>query len=179
MELFELLLYTTAFSQLSYGHFFDFCLFNIFLKYVYAYKPLDYEYNQNPIDFTSCLISFAHVVLHVINFYMYSLCQKCYTYKHGKYIIDNYNYVNKKYLFLRFKIMYYGFLVPFKFICKKFILSDIPEENINKFKQLVNLNIVNNNLKKENKNIDVELKTNQQIDLFLDKILMKSNKNLD
>lgn len=174
MELLELLLYTTAFSQLSYGHFFDFFLVRIFLKYAYIYKP--FENIQTQQDFTTFILTFTHILLHMINFYVYSLSQKCYTYTCGKYIIDNYNYVNKKYLNLRFKVIYYGFLLPFKFIIKKFIFSDVPEQDINNFKKIIELNLSNNNLKKENKLYDTQLKTNKQIDCFLDKILVENSK---
>lgn len=175
MELLELLLYTTAFSQLSYGNFFDFCIVNLFLKHAYAYKPTDF--NQYSIDFSTFLITFTHLTLHMLNFYMYSLCYKCYTFKYGKYIIDNYNILNKKYLNLRFKLIYYTFLLPIKFLMRKYIFSNLPEQNKNYLKKIVELKLQNNNLKKENIITNVELKTNKEIDCFLDKILLENDKN--
>lgn len=178
MELLQLLLYTTAFSQLSYSAFFDFCLVNMFLKYAYNFKP-SYVHNQNTIDFTTFLITFAHLTLHIIQYYVFVLSQKCYTYKCGKYIIDNYNILNKRYLNIRFKFIYYTFLTPLKFIFKKFVIGDIPEHDINEFKKIIELNFENNNIKKQNNfnEIEHELKTNKQIDSFLDKILLENNKN--
>ncbi len=175
MELFELLLYTTAFSQLSYGNFFDFFILNLFLKHAYAYKPT--EFNQHSADFSTFLITFTHLTLHMLNFYMYSLYYKCYTFKYGKYIIDSYNNLNKKYLNLRFKLIYYTFLLPIKFIMKKYIFSDQPIQNKNYLKKIIGLKLQNNNLKTENIITDVELKTNKEIDSFLDKILLENNKN--
>jgi hypothetical protein len=175
MELFELLLYTTAFSQLSYGNFFNLCLANMFLKYSYSYKPT-YD-NQTTIDFSTFLITFTHLTLHMLNYYMYSLCAKCYSFKYGKYIIDKYNFLNKKYLNIRFKIIFYTFLVPVKYLMEKIILRNMPEQNIYNFKRIIELNFSNNNLKKENNFECVELKTNKQIDSFLDKILLETNKN--
>ncbi len=175
MELFELLLYTTAFSQLSYANFFDFCLVNMFLKHAYTYKPT--YYNQNTVDFSTFFITFTHLTLHMLNFYMHALCYKCYSFKYGKYIIDNYNILNKKYLNLRFKIIFYTFIVPIKYLMQKIIFPDIPEQNINNFKKIIESNLTNNNLKKENKFDCVELKSNKEIDNFLDKILLENNKN--
>ncbi len=175
MELLELLLYTTAFSQLSYGNFFDFCIITLFLKHAYTYKPN--EFNQYSVDFSTFLITFTHLTLHMLNYYLYSLCYKCYTFKYGKFIIDSYNNLNKKYLNIRFKLLYYTFLLPIKFIMKKYIFSDLPEQNKNYIKKIIEFNLLNNNLKNENNSACLELKTNKQIDSFLDKILMENNKN--
>jgi len=175
MELLQLLLYTTAFSQLSYSTFIDLCFINIFIKYAYNYKPTEYSHIQT--DFSTFFITFTHIMLHIINFYVYVFYNKFYTYEYGKYIIDNYNLANRKYLNLRAKIIYYVFLIPFKFILKKTVFSNIPEQDISNFKKMINLNYSNNIVKKQYKINDSELKTNKQIDSFLDKILSENNKN--
>lgn len=182
MELLNLLLYTTAFSQLSYSGFFDFCLINMFLKYAYYYNPKNYNptnYNQNTVDFTTFFVTFVHFALHVLSYYGYLFINNCEQYKYGKYIINNYNTLNKSYLNARYKILYNGFLTPLKYVLKKIIFSDIPKQNIENFKIIMEKNI--NNMKQESKGLNgIKLNTNKQIDNFLDKILLENkSKNKD
>ena len=174
MELLNLLLYTTAFSQLSYSKFFDFCLINIFLKYAYYYKPSGNIPNND--DITTFAITFAHLTLHVLSYYCNLFIYKCEQNKYGKHIIYNYNLLNKSYLQLRCNLLYYGFLTPFKYVLKKIVLHQIPEQNVENFKKIMTINF--SNIKQENQfSNNNELKTNKQIDLFLDKILVKNKNN--
>ena len=171
MELLNLLLYTTAFSQLSYYKFFDFCLINLFLNYAYHYKPT--SYNPNIIDFITFCVTFTHFTLHIISYYGVLFINNCEQNKYGKHIIYSYNSLNKSYLNARFKLFYYGFLTPFKYVLKKFVFPSIPNQNIEGFKKIMETNI--SNLKQERKShINNELKTNKQIDNFLDKILLEN-----
>lgn len=173
MELLNLLLYTTAFSQLTYSKFFDFCLINIFLKYAYHFKPTGY--NPNIADFTTFFVTFIHFTLHIILYYGDLCICKCEQNNYGKHIIYSYNSLNKYYLNARNKLLYYGVLTPFKYVLKKIVFSTIPNQNIENFKKNMETNILNG--KQENKElVGTELKTNKQIDNFLDKILLE-NKN--
>jgi len=173
MELLNLLLYTTAFSQLTYLNFFDFCLINIFLKYAYHYKPI--SYNPNTVDFTTFFVTFIHFTLHITLYYGDLCICKCEQNNYGKHIIYSYKVLNKYYLNARNKLLYYGFLTPFKYVLKKIVFSTIPNQNIENFKKNMEKNIYSINHESKEP-VCTELKTNKEIDLFLDKILLE-NKN--
>jgi len=174
MELLNLLLYTTAFSQLTYLNFFDFCLINIFLKYAYHFNPA--VNNPNAADFTTFFVTFVHFTLHITLYYGNLCICKCEQNNYGKHIIYSYKVLNKYYLNARNKLLYYGFLTPFKYVFKKIVFSTIPNQNIENFKK--NIYSINQESKEP---VCIELKTNKEIDNFLDKILLanknKNNKN--
>ena len=174
MELLKLLLYTTAFTQLSYSHFFDFCLINIFLLYIYYTKPV---IQSNTFDFMVFTTGFIHLALHVMFYYLQVWVQICKSNQYANQVITKYNYLNEKYLELRFKFFYHGVLRPVKFIVKKILLSNTPPENYQEFNEaLVNFRqSIVNSVKKNQQNAN-GLKTNEQIDDFLNKILEDNKK---
>ena len=88
--------------------------------------------------------------------------------KYGKIIIDKYNIINNKYVTLRITYFNYCIIYPLQYLLKKIMFSNITDEYINNIKMNLNKNI--NSHQKSN----IELKTNKDIDEFLDKILIKN-----
>lgn len=159
MELLQLLLYTTAFTQLSYSSFFYFCFTSLFLHIVSHSKltPIKHEF-----DISSLIVNLTCIMLHLMLYninYLISIIKKN---KYGIIVINNYNYLNKQYLNCRKQILYYVILVPLKYVFKKMFLPDVNESDIYKFKQF----IIDQNY---NKKTIKELKTDEDIADFLNK----------
>lgn len=170
MELLNFLLYTTAFSQLSYSCFFDFCVGNMFLKYAYYVKPV---YENNSLDITWFIMSFMHISLHLMVYYLWLFIQYCKTIPSANYMIKQYNWANKKYIEYRTKFVFYGILRPMGFIVKKIFLTEQDKTNEQEFVQLVqNLKFkVSNSTNGKPLIANRELKTNEEINGFLNKFM--------
>jgi hypothetical protein len=172
MELLNLLLYAIIFLQLSYTNFFNFCLINIFLKYCYYNEPI---YIQHSFDFSAFIITIIHMSLHIFFYYMDIFLKLCKQNKYYNVIICKYNNINDMYLKFRFMIFYNLVITPLFFILKKNIFDSIIIGNINNFNKIYKRK--NNNLKLLNfnfKNTTNQLKSNIDIDKFLNKITLEN-----
>lgn len=170
MELLNFLLYTIAFSQLSYSSFFDFCVGNWFLKYTYYVKP---EYGHNTLDITCFVMSAIHISLHLMVYYLWIFIQYCKTISSTNYVIKQYNWANEKYIGYRSKLVFYGILRSIGFVFKKMFLTEQNKTNEQEFVHLVqNLKIkVSNSTNVKPLIANRELKTNEEITGFLNKFL--------
>ena len=169
MELLNLLLYIIVFTQLSYSQFLNFYMINIFIKNAYENKQIA---NSQNINFFSFLIILIQLILSIINYYINIFISNCKKNTYGKYIIYTYDFLNKTYL---------NFCNKFDkifFQNKNKIINDYFMQIIYLKKNMENIENIEQNKKKLHSNSD--LCTPEKINIFLNKILLKSKlKNLN
>lgn len=170
MELLKLLLFSFAFTQLSYWQFFNFCLLNEFIKYIYYINPL-YTTSYTILNITTFefILTFIHLVLHMLVYYIFNFIQFCQTYKPINFIICKYNWLNKQYLQYRGRLFHYGLFKPFEYLNKK-IINWKQQTNLQNKDKSNKLNKLNEFKPIESPKLP-ELKTKEQINNFLDKIM--------
>ena len=171
MELLQLLLYTTAFTQLSYTSFFTFCSASLFLRFAYYNKPTCIKHE---FDFSSLIICLTHVILRLMEIFISIFVKIVEKNQYGFIIVNNYNNLNNHYLILRKKTFDYVvcgsiYVVcgSIKYVFKKVFLPDIPQEEISALKKLMITD--NNKMITDNKKSIKELKTDKEIIEFLNK----------
>jgi len=148
MELLQLIFFSFSYSFLSTGTFLNTLLLYSFLSLTYRNNIL----NSNNLDPTIILSNFIKVMLHLLVFQVGLLVNIIKKNPNGNKIINIYNNVNIKYVMLKNKLLYYIILTPTKLITNKI------------FKYISN-----------DDNSNIQLKSNQDINKFLDGLLDKSS----
>jgi len=149
MELLQLIFFGFSYSYMSTGTFFNTLLLYLFLNLTYKNNNL---LNSNNFDPTILIVNFIKIMLHLLVYQMGLLVNVISKNKHGNKIISIYNNINNKYIILKNKLLYYVLLIPTKLITRKVIKYFDMENNSN-----------------------IQLKSNQDINRFLDGLLDKSS----
>lgn len=148
MELLQLIFFTLSYNFMSIGNFFNTILIYLFLKLTYKNNILT---NTNNLDPTMIIINFLNTALHLLVYQMGLIINIIKQNDYCNFVVNIYNIANKKYVELRNKTLYYIVFTPLKLGMKKVIC---------------NLNIEPNS--------NIELKSNQDINNFLDGLLDKN-----
>ena len=171
MELLNLLLYTGVFLQLTWSRFFDFLFIMGCLKIAYYSNP-SYDFKQ--YEFSNFVFTFTHLALHTGFYYLNILIGKINATNYGNKLISNYNYVNNIYVFHRSRMIYNFIITPVKYFLKQLLLGQLPTEQMEQLKQMQFQTQLNSQSVYESEN---NLKTTEQINLFLDKILLENKQD--
>jgi hypothetical protein len=147
MELLQLIFFGFSYSIMSTANFLNTILVYLFLKQTYKNNIKD----TNNLDPSIILINLINIILHVL-FYQIKLLEGILKKNHfSNQVINIYNNVNSKYIFLKNKILYYMIFIPTKYLTNKAITH------------------INNEGK-----YNIQLKSNQDVNKFLDGLLDKS-----
>jgi len=148
MELLQLIFFSFSYSFLSTGTFLNTLLLYSFLSLTYRNNIL----NSNNLDPTIILSNFIKVMLHLLVYQIELLVNIIKKNPNGNKIINIYNNINIKYVMLKNKLLYNMILKPTKLVTNKI------------FKYINN-----------DDNSNIQLKSNQDINKFLDGLLDKSS----
>jgi len=129
--------------------FFNTVLVYLFLNLTYKKNNL---VNSNNFDLSLIFINLINLILHLLVYQMGLLVNIIKKNQYGNQIINIYNNINTKYLLLKNKLLYYVIFYPLKLINKK-VMNYINIEN----------------------NTNIHLKSNQDINKFLDGLIDKSS----
>jgi len=150
MELLQLIFFSFSYSFLSTGTFISLLLLNLFLNI--TYKNNINIFNSNNLDPAIILSNFIKVMLHLLVYQIELLVNIIKKNPNGNKIINIYNNINIKYVMLKNKLLYNMILKPTKLVTNKI------------FKYINN-----------DDNSNIQLKSNQDINKFLDGLLDKSS----
>jgi hypothetical protein len=149
MELLQLIFLVFSYSVMSTRTFFNTVLVYLFLNLTYKKNNL---VNSNNFDLSLIFINLINLILHLLVYQMGLLVNIIKKNQYGNQIINIYNNINTKYLLLKNKLLYYVIFYPLKLINKK-VMNYINIEN----------------------NTNIHLKSNQDINKFLDGLIDKSS----
>lgn len=149
MELLQLIFLVFSYSVMSTGTFFNTVLVYLFFNLTYKKNNL---VNSNNFDLSLIFINLINLILHLLVYQMGLLVNIIKKNQYGNQIINIYNNINTKYLLLKNKLLYYVIFYPLKLINKK-VMNYINIEN----------------------NTNIHLKSNQDINKFLDGLIDKSS----
>jgi len=147
MELLQLIFFTFSYNYMSTGLFLNTLFFYLLLKLTYKKNNITI---QNNLDPTVIIVNLLNIILHILFNQIILLINKIKNNNNFNKIISSYNIINNKYVILRNKTLYYIIFTPLKFVMKKLI------KNIDL-------------------NTNIELKSNQDINMFLDGLLDKNH----
>ena len=148
MELLQLIFFTFSYNFMSTGNFFNTVLIYLFLKLTYKKNNMT---NINNFDPSMIIINFLNISLHLLVNQLSLLINMINQNIYGNQVIETYKKININYITLKNKTLYYLLSIPFKLGMKK---------------------VINNFNYDENSNI--QLKSNQDINKFLDGLLDKN-----
>lgn len=149
MELLQLIFLVFSYSVMSTGTFFNTVLVYLFLNLTYKKNNI---VNSNNFDLSLIFINLINLILHLLVYQMGLLVNIIKKNQYGNQIINIYDNINTKYLLLKNKLLYYVIFYPLKLINKK-VMNYINIEN----------------------NTNIHLKSNQDINKFLDGLIDKSS----
>ena len=149
MELLQLIFLVFSYSVMSTRTFFNTVLVYLFLNLTYKKNNL---VNSNNFDLSLIFINLINLILHLLVYQMGLLVNIIKKNQYGNQIINIYDNINTKYLLLKNKLLYYVIFYPLKLINKK-VMNYINIEN----------------------NTNIHLKSNQDINKFLDGLIDKSS----
>ena len=147
MELLQLIFFTFSYNFMSVGNFFNTILIYLFLKLVYKKNNI---INSN-LDPSMIIINFLNILLHLLVYQMGLMINVMKQNVYYNKVITLYNNMNNKYVSIKNKILHYIIFIPLKLGMSK-MLNNISRE-------------VNSN---------TNLKSNQDINIFLDGLLEKN-----
>jgi len=149
MELLQLILFSFSYSLMNTGTFFYTILIYLFLNLIYKENNI---LNTNNFDPSMILINFINIILHLLVYQMGLLVDIIKKNQYGNQVFNIYNNINIKYILLKNKLLYYIIFIPTKLVTKKVIKYIDIEDNTN-----------------------IQLKSNQDINKFLDGLLYKTS----
>ena len=149
MELLQLIFFSFSYSLMNTGTFFNTILIYLFLKLTYKKNNI---LNTNNFDPSMILINFINIILHLLVYQMGLLVDIIKKNQYGNQVFNIYNNINIKYILLKNKLLYYIIFIPTKLVTKKVIKYIDIEDNTN-----------------------IQLKSNQDINKFLDGLLYKTS----
>jgi hypothetical protein len=149
MELLQLILFSFSYSLMNTGTFFYTILIYLFLNLIYKENNI---LNTNNFDPSMILINFINIILHLLVYQMGLLVDIIKKNQYGNQVFNIYNNINIKYILLKNKLLYYIIFIPTKLVIKKVIKYIDIEDNTN-----------------------IQLKSNQDINKFLDGLLYKTS----
>ena len=149
MELLQLIFLVFSYSVMSTRTFFNTVLVYLFFNLTYKKNNL---VNSNNFDLSLIFINLINLILHLLVYQMGLLVNIIKKNQYGNQIINIYDNINTKYLLLKNKLLYYVIFYPLKLINKK-VMNYINIEN----------------------NTNIHLKSNQDINKFLDGLIDKSS----
>ena len=131
------------------GTFFYTILIYLFLNLIYKKNNI---LNTNNFDPSMIIINFINIILHLLVYQMGLLVNIININQFGNQLFNIYNNINNKYVLLKNKLLYYIIFIPTKLVTKKVIKYIDIEDNTN-----------------------IQLKSNQDINKFLDGLLYKTS----
>ena len=149
MELLQLILFSFSYSLMNTGTFFYTILIYLFLNLIYKKNNI---LNTNNFDPSMIIINFINIILHLLVYQMGLLVNIIKKNQYGNQVFNIYNNINNKYVLLKNKLLYYIIFIPTKLVTKKVIKYIDIEDNTN-----------------------IQLKSNQDINKFLDGLLYKTS----
>jgi hypothetical protein len=144
MEILQFIFFTISYNLMTTANFFNTIIIYLFLKLVYKKNNITII-NLDP---SMIIINFLNILLHLIEYQLILLLNIIKNNEYGNKIINSYNDINMKYITIKNKILQFIIFIPIK---------------------LGMLKYTNNEVKSS-----IQLKSNQDINTFLDGLLDKN-----
>jgi hypothetical protein len=144
MEILQFIFFTISYNLMTTTNFFNTIIIYLFLKLVYKKNNITII-NLDP---SMIIINFLNILLHLIEYQLILLLNIIKNNEYGNKIINSYNNINMKFITIKNKILQFIIFIPIKLGVLKY---------------------TNNEVKSS-----IQLKSNQDINTFLDGLLDKN-----